>query len=112
MELIASSRIVKAQNRMKSSESYFGLLSEIVQDLINNGAVGHVMLSLLLASAYFFIVQPGGVEYLIARAPIGAAWFTLGLAIYGFELIVSILQAYIFTLLSAVYIQTSLHPEH
>src|SRR6056300_351066 len=72
----------------------------------------HVMLSLLLASAYFFIVQPGGVEYLIARAPIGAAWFTLGLAIYGFELIVSILQAYIFTLLSAVYIQTSLHPEH
>ena len=39
MELIASSRIVKAQNRMKSSESYFVLLSEIVQDLINNGAV-------------------------------------------------------------------------
>ncbi len=39
MELIASSRIVKAQNRMKSSEAYFLLLSEIVQDLINNGAV-------------------------------------------------------------------------
>ena len=80
--------------------------------LFANLVAGHVMLSLLLASAYFFIVQPGGVEYLIARAPIGAAWFTLGLAIYGFELIVSILQAYIFTLLSAVYIQTSLHPEH
>ena len=42
MELIASSRIVKAQNRMKSFESYFGLLSEIVQDLINNGAVPKV----------------------------------------------------------------------
>ena len=42
MELIASSRIVKAQNRMKSSESYFGLLSEIVQDLINNGAVPQI----------------------------------------------------------------------
>ena len=80
--------------------------------LFANLVAGHVMLSLLLASAYFFIVQPGGVEYLIGRAPIGAAWFTLGLAIYGFELIVSILQAYIFTLLSAVYIQTSLHPEH
>jgi F-type H+-transporting ATPase subunit a len=80
--------------------------------LFANLVAGHVMLSLLLASAYFFIVQPGGVEYLISRAPIGAAWFTLGLAIYGFELIVSILQAYIFTLLSAVYIQTSLHPEH
>jgi F0F1-type ATP synthase membrane subunit a len=36
----------------------------------------------------------------------------MNLGIYGFELIVSILQAYIFTLLSAVYIQTSLHPEH
>ena len=42
MEIIASSRIVKAQNRMKSSESYFGLLSEIVQDLIDNGAVPKV----------------------------------------------------------------------
>ena len=67
--------------------------------LFANLVAGHVMLSLLLASAYFFIVQPGVVEYLIARAPIGAAWFTLGLAIYGFELIVSILQAYIFTCL-------------
>ena len=27
---------------MKSSESYFGLLSEIVQDLINNGAVPQI----------------------------------------------------------------------
>ena len=39
-------------------------------------------------------------------------WFALGLAIYGFEIIVAILQAYIFTLLSAVYIQTSVHPDH
>jgi F-type H+-transporting ATPase subunit a len=70
------------------------------------------MLSLLLASAYFFVVQPGVGEYIVSKAPVGLAWFTLGLAIYGFELIVSILQAYIFTLLSAVYIQTSLHPEH
>ena len=80
--------------------------------LFANLVAGHVMLSLLLASAYFFIVQPGGAEYLIAKLPVGLAWFTLGLGIYGFELIVSILQAYIFTLLSAVYIQTSLHPEH
>ncbi len=80
--------------------------------LFANLVAGHVMLSLLLASAYFFLVQPGGADYILAKAPIGLAWFTLGLGIYGFELIVSILQAYIFTLLSAVYIQTSLHPEH
>ena len=80
--------------------------------LFANLVAGHVMLSLLLASAYFFIVQPGGADYILSKAPVGLAWFTLGLGIYGFELIVSILQAYIFTLLSAVYIQTSLHPEH
>ena len=80
--------------------------------LFANLVAGHVMLSLLLASGYFFIVQPGVSGYIISKAPVGIAWFTLGLLIYGFELIVSILQAYIFTLLSAVYIQTSLHPEH
>jgi F-type H+-transporting ATPase subunit a len=39
-------------------------------------------------------------------------WWVLALAIFLFEVVVSILQAYIFTLLSAVYIQTSVHPEH
>ena len=34
------------------------------------------------------------------------------LGIYLFEVVVIILQAYIFTLLSAVYVQTSVHPEH
>jgi F0F1-type ATP synthase membrane subunit a len=29
-----------------------------------------------------------------------------------FEFVVAVLQAYIFTLLTAVYIQTSVHPEH
>jgi F-type H+-transporting ATPase subunit a len=35
-----------------------------------------------------------------------------GLGIYMFEIVVIILQAYIFTLLSAVYVQSSVHPEH
>jgi F-type H+-transporting ATPase subunit a len=35
-----------------------------------------------------------------------------GLLIFAFEFVVIVLQAYIFTLLSAVYIQTSVHPEH
>ena len=33
MELIASSRIVKAQQRMESSNSYIEVLDEIVQEL-------------------------------------------------------------------------------
>ncbi len=79
--------------------------------LFANLVAGHLMLSLLLVSGYFFIYQ-NGVWPVPGKIPIGLAWYTFGLAIYGFEIVVSILQAYIFTLLSAVYIQTSLHPEH
>ena len=46
------------------------------------------------------------------RAAIGIPWFILGLGIYVFEIVVIMLQAYIFTLLSAVYVQTSLYPDH
>ena len=79
--------------------------------LFANLVAGHLMLSLLLVSGYFFIYQ-NGVWPVPGKIPIGVAWYVFGLAIYGFEIVVSILQAYIFTLLSAVYIQTSFHPEH
>ena len=48
----------------------------------------------------------------IFRALIGVPWYVLGLGIWLFELLVAVLQAYIFTLLSAVYIESSLHPAH
>ena len=76
--------------------------------LFANLVAGHVMLTLLLVSGWVFITAQGGV----AKIPIGVGWFVLGLGIYLFEIIVAILQAYIFTLLSAVYVQTSVHPEH
>ena len=34
------------------------------------------------------------------------------IAITGFEILVAVLQAFIFTILTAVYIGGSLHPEH
>ncbi len=77
--------------------------------LFANLVAGHVMLSLLLVSGYIFIIEVGDIG---ARSVIGVGWFTIGLAIFLFEIVVSVLQAYIFTLLSAVYIQTSVHPEH
>ena len=43
---------------------------------------------------------------------VAALGLAIGMAIFLFEIVVSVLQAYIFTLLSAVYIQTSVHPEH
>jgi F-type H+-transporting ATPase subunit a len=42
----------------------------------------------------------------------GSLWSLIGMAIFLFEILVSLLQAYIFTLLSAVYIQSSVHVEH
>jgi F-type H+-transporting ATPase subunit a len=77
--------------------------------LFANLVAGHVMLSLLLVSGFIFLKSVGDIG---ARSVIGVGWFTIGLAIFLFEIVVAILQAYIFTLLSAVYIQTSVHPEH
>lgn len=76
--------------------------------LFANLVAGHVMLTLLLVSGWVFISAQGG----LAKIPIGIGWLTVGLAIYAFEIVVAILQAYIFTLLSAVYVQTAVHPDH
>jgi F-type H+-transporting ATPase subunit a len=77
--------------------------------LFANLVAGHLMLTLLLVSGWVFISSIGDIG---PRAGIGLAWFILGLGIYIFEIVVIMLQAYIFTLLSAVYVQTSLYPDH
>ena len=77
--------------------------------LFANMVAGHLMLTLLLASGVIFI---GDVAEIGPRAIIGVPWFVFGLGIFVFEIVVAILQAYIITLLSAVYVQTSVHPEH
>lgn len=74
-----------------------------------NLVAGHLMLTLLLASGWIFLSSVGDIGL---RSTIGIAWFAFGLGIFVFEIVVAVLQAYIFTLLSAVYIQTSVHPEH
>ena len=38
--------------------------------------------------------------------------FLLLVAMTGFEILVSFLQAFIFTILTAVYIGSSMHPDH
>jgi F-type H+-transporting ATPase subunit a len=81
--------------------------------LFANLVAGHVMLSLLLVTGWIFIsnlVTNYGEIGLKGIA--GFAWFGLGLGIWVFELLVAVLQAYIFTLLSAVYIESSIHPAH
>ena len=77
--------------------------------LFANMVAGHLMLTLLLVSGVIFVAAIGDIGI---KAGIGVVWFAFGLAIFVFEVVVAVLQAYIFTLLSAVYIQTSLEPAH
>lgn len=77
--------------------------------LFANLVAGHLMLTLLLVSGWVFMSSVGEIGI---RALIGVPWFVFGLGIYVFEIVVSVLQAYIITLLSAVYVQSSVHPEH
>ena len=77
--------------------------------LFANMVAGHVMLSLLLVTGFVFVVNIGEIPL---KGSFGFAWFALGIGIFVFEILVAVLQAYIFTLLSAVYIQSSVHPEH
>jgi F-type H+-transporting ATPase subunit a len=81
--------------------------------LFANLVAGHVMLSLLLVTGWVFVSNlVTNYGEIGIKGVAGFAWFGLGLGIWVFELLVAILQAYIFTLLSAVYIESSLHPEH
>ena len=77
--------------------------------LFANMLAGHLMLTLLLGSGVIFIAAFGDVGL---KSLVGIPWFILGLGIFLFEIVVAVLQAYIFTLLSAVYIQSSIEFEH
>jgi F-type H+-transporting ATPase subunit a len=71
--------------------------------LLANMMAGHILLTALaLLTAYSLDNAP-----IISFGP-----FLLNIGVTGFEILVGFLQAYIFTLLTAVYIGDSLHPEH
>ena len=71
--------------------------------LLANMMAGHILLTALaLLTSYTLTNAP-----IITIGP-----FLLNIGVTGFELLVGFLQAYIFTLLTAVYIADSLHPEH
>lgn len=73
--------------------------------LLGNMFAGHLILTI------FFL----GTVYLASR-PLTVVWapFAFGLAVFltAFEILVAVLQAYIFTILTAVYIGGAVHPEH
>lgn len=74
--------------------------------LFANMFAGHLLIASFSVAAF----------YLISASVIGilgsAASFAVAVALTGFEVLIQALQAYIFTLLAAVYIGSALHAEH
>lgn len=64
----------------------------------------------LLSFLFINLLIPEGSEYL--RIATGIPTLFVGVALYAFEIFVSILQAYIFTYLSAIFLGLYLVPEH
>jgi F-type H+-transporting ATPase subunit a len=77
--------------------------------LMMNMIAGHLLLVLCFSATHFFFLssQVDGVMRLF-----GAGTFLFGFAFTLFEILVSFLQAYVFTLLTTVYIQLAMADEH
>ncbi|MDY0830472.1 F0F1 ATP synthase subunit A [Microbacterium sp. BG28] len=75
--------------------------------LLMNMIVGHLMLVLFFAATQFFVFGLSGFWTLL-----GAGTLAFGFAFTLFEILVAFLQAYVFTILTAVYIQLAVAEEH
>ena len=75
--------------------------------LLMNMIVGHLMLVLFFAATQFFIFGLGGFWSLL-----GVGTLAFGFVFTLFELLVAFLQAYVFAILTAVYIQLAIAEEH
>jgi F-type H+-transporting ATPase subunit a len=75
--------------------------------LLMNMVVGHLLLVLFFSATQFFFFSAGGFYALF-----GIGTLAFGFVFTLFEILVAVLQAYVFALLTAVYIQLALAEEH
>jgi F-type H+-transporting ATPase subunit a len=75
--------------------------------LFANMFAGHLLIALFSVAAYYFLIENPGILSLV-----GVLGFLLTIIMTGFEMLIQALQAFIFTLLAAVYISSSLEAEH
>lgn len=75
--------------------------------LTANMIAGHLLLVLCFSATQYFFLEASG-----AMRGVGAISLTAGLAFTLFEIAIALLQAYIFTILSAVYITMAIEEEH
>lgn len=73
--------------------------------LFGNMFAGHLILTIFALGTVYLLLKPATLIF----APFS---FALAVFLTAFELLVAVLQAYIFTILTAVYVGTAMHPEH
>src|ERR687891_540148 len=73
--------------------------------LLANMMAGHLILSIFFLGTAYLLAKPSTIPFAIPA-------FALSVGLTAFELLVAVLQAYIFTILTAVYIAGAVHPEH
>ncbi len=76
--------------------------------LFGNMFAGHLLLVLFITGGEYLLLHSGNLGY----APVGVFSFIMALVMTVFEILVEFLQAYIFVLLTALYIAGSLADEH
>ncbi|MFD6178667.1 MULTISPECIES: F0F1 ATP synthase subunit A [unclassified Isoptericola] len=79
----------------------------LVIRLLANMVAGHLMLAICFAATSFFLFDSAGAMKLF-----GAGTFVAGFAFFFFEIFVAALQAYVFAILTAVYLNMSVEAEH
>ncbi len=78
--------------------------------LLMNLVAGHMLLALCWAATQFFLITLLLNGNFLGLLGIGT--FAFGVIFFGLELFVALLQAYVITILGAIYIQLSLADEH
>lgn len=76
--------------------------------LFANMFAGHLLLILFTIGGEYLVFESGNLAY----APVGVLAWVMAVAVSFLELLVQFLQAYVFTLLTAMYISGALSEEH
>jgi F-type H+-transporting ATPase subunit a len=73
--------------------------------LLANMMAGHLLLTVFFLGTFYMLGDPLTIAFAVPS-------FALSAGLVAFEILVAVLQAYIFTILTAVYIAGAMHPEH
>ena len=76
--------------------------------LFANMFAGHLLLILFVLGGEYLVFESGNLAY----APVGILAWILAILVSFLELLVQVLQAYVFTLLTAMYVSGALSEEH